>query len=266
MSGAQDAESFRVSGEAYDRFMGRYSAPLAVASVDALGLEPGSSVLDVGCGPGALTGELARRLGPAAVHAVDPSESFVAACRNRNPGVDVRLGRAEELPFPDSELDAALAQLVLHFVTNPEAAAAEMRRVVRPGGLVAASVWDFGEGMTMLSAFWGAARSLDPDAPAESETRRFGRDGAIAELFAGAGLDEVAKGALEVSADYESFDDFWAPFSGGVGPAGAYVVSLDAGRQDRLRDVLRDRLGSPDGPFTLPARAWFATGRAPGRK
>jgi len=263
---AEGARSFEVSGKAYDRFMGRYSGPLAAAFVDALGIEPGLRVLDVGCGPGALTGELVRRLGPNGVHAVDPSESFVAACRERNPGVDVVLGRAEELPHPDAAFDAALAQLVLHFVTNPEAAAAEMRRVVRPGGLVAASVWDFGEGMTMLREFWSASRELDPNAPAESEQRRFGRDGAIAELFAGAGLEDGRSGALDVSAAYESFDDFWAPFSGGVGPAGAYVVSLDELQRNRLRDDLRDRLNSPDGPFTLSARAWFATGRVPGRK
>ena len=261
-----DATSFEVSGEAYDRFMGRYSGPLAAAFVDALGIEPGQRVLDVGCGPGALTGELVRRLGPTAVRAVDPSESFVAVCRTRNPGVDVARGRAEKLPYRNADFDAALAQLVLHFVTDPEATAAEMRRIVRPGGLVAASVWDFGEGMTMLREFWGAARELDPDAPAESKRRRFGRDGEIGELFANAGLEDVTSGSLEVSAEYEGFDDFWAPFAGGVGPAGAYVASLDDRARGRLRDELRDRLGSPDGPFTLPARAWFASGRVPGRK
>jgi len=120
--------------------------------------------------------------------------------------------------------------------------------------------------MTMLREFWRAARELDTDAPAESEQRRFGLDGEIAALFTKAGLEDVTSGALDVSAGYGSFEAFWAPFSGGVGPAGAYVASLDDPARGRLRDELRDRLGSPDGPFPLPARAWFASGRVPGRK
>src|SRR5205823_5313998 len=179
------------------------------------------------------------------------------ACRRRNPGVDVRLGRAEELPFPDGAFDVVLAQLVLHFVTDADATAAEMRRVVREGGVVAACVWDFRDGMRMLRLFWDAARALDPSAPDEAHTRRFGRDGEIAELFVRAGLRDVAGGALEVEASYDDFDDFWSPFLGGAGPVGAYVASLDVERLGRLRTDLRERLGSPSGAFTLPARAWF---------
>jgi len=255
------AQTFQVSGETYDRFMGRYSAPLAVAFADALAIAPGLDALDVGCGPGALTAELVRRLGAEHVTAVDPSESFVEACRARQPGVDVRLGRAEELPYPDASFDAALAQLVLHFVSDPEAAAREMRRVVRPGGLVAASVWDLGGGMTMLRTFWLAAKAIDPSAPVEAERRRFGREGEIGELFRAAGLAEVTESSLEVSVTYADFDDLWAPFLTATGPAGAYVASLDDERRARVREDLRTRLDSPDGPFTLPARAWYATGR-----
>jgi len=254
-------KGFQVSGEAYDRFMGRYSVPLAVAFADAAGIESGQTAIDVGCGPGALTAELARRLGPGNVAAVDPSEPFVAACRRRNPGADVRLAGAEELPYPEGRFDAALAQLVLHFVDDPDAAAREMRRVVRSGGIVAACVWDFGGGMTMLRSFWDAARACDPSAPDEAETRRFGRDGEIAELFVAAGLRDVASGALDVAAAYEDFDDLWMPFTTGTGPAGLYVASLDSRQQARLREGLRLRVDQPDGPFTLTARAWFATGR-----
>ena len=251
------ASTFQVPGESYDRFMGRYSVPLAVVFADAAGVEPGWTALDVGCGPGALTAELARRLGPENIAAVDPSKPFVEACRRRHPGVDVRLGRAEELPYPDGRFDAALAQLVLHFVSDPDAAARELGRVVREGGLVAACVWDFAGGMTMLRLFWDAARALAPD---QAETRRFGREGEIAELFAGVGLAELRSGALDVSVRYEDFDDFWTPFLGAAGPAGSYVSSLDEERQRRLREELRLRLGSPDGPFPLAARAWFAVG------
>jgi len=260
-SGTPGARTFQVSGETYDRFMGRYSAKLAVAFAAALGIEAGQEVLDVGCGPGALTAELVRRVGPGHVTAIDPSESFVEACRGRYPGIDVRRGRAEELPYPDARFDAALAQLVFHFVSDPEAAAAEMRRVVRPGGLVGASVWDFTVGMRMLRVFWDSARVVDPGAPDES-TRRFGREGEISELFRGAGLEDVAEGALEVEAEYADFDDFWTPFLGAAGPAGAFVESLDDNGRAQLREEMRGRLGSPEGPFTLTARAWYATGRA----
>lgn len=261
-SGTPGASTFQVSGETYDRFMGRYSAPLAVAFWDALGIEAGKDVLDVGCGPGALTAELVRRLGVEHVTSIDPSESFVEACRARHPGVDVRLGRAEELPYPDDRFDAALAQLVLHFVSDPPAAAAEMRRVVRPGGLVAASVWDISAGMRMLRVFWDSAKVVRPSAPDEARTQRFSREGEIAELFRAAGLGDVSDGALEVGSRYADFEDFWQPFLGAAGPAGAFVASLDDDGRARLREEMRERLGSPEGPFTLTARAWYATGRA----
>src|SRR5437868_980480 len=137
---------FTVAAEAYDRFMGRYSVPLASTFADFAGVAEGQRVLDVGCGPGALTRELVRRVGAGAVAAVDPSEPFVEECARRNPGVDVRLAKAEQLPFSDGVFDAALAQLVLHFVSDPAAAANELRRVLRPGGRAAACVWDFADG------------------------------------------------------------------------------------------------------------------------
>jgi SAM-dependent methyltransferase len=260
VSQADGASTFRISGEAYDRFMGRYSRPLAGALADAAGVKPGQSALDVGCGPGALTGELVRRLGAGSVCAIDPSEPFVEACARRHPGVDVRHGRAEDLPYPDGRFDASLAELVLHFVGDPPAAAREMRRVVRQEGAVAACVWDFAAGMRMLRLFWDAALSVEPAAPDEAATLRFGRDGEIGELFAEAGLVEIATGALEVEASYQGFDDFWLPFLTGSGPAGSFCAALDPERQAALREELRARLGSPEGPFTLLARAWYAVG------
>ena len=255
------AATFRVSGRAYDRLVGRYSPRLAAALADAAGARAGQAALDVGCGPGALTAELAQRLGSARVSAVDPSGPFVKECRTRVPGVDVREAPAEALPHADGSFDAVLAQLVLHFVTDPPLAVSEMRRVLRPGGVAAACVWDFGSGMRVLRAFWDAALALDPQAPDEATTMRFGRDGEIAALFRAGGLGEVASGALEVEAPYADFDDLWSGFTGGAGPAGAYCSSLDAAEQQALRDDLRARLGDPVGSFTLPARAWYATGR-----
>ena len=181
--------------------------------------------------------------------------------RERLPGVDAQVGRAEELPYAAGRFDAALAQLVLHFVEDAEATAREMRRVVRPGGVVAACVWDFGGGMRMLRLFWDAALALDPDAPDEERTRPFGRDGEIAELFERAGLEDVERGLLQIEASYEDFDDFWMPFLSTTGPAGVYAAALDGEHRARLRDELRTRVGSPEGPFTLTASAWYAQGR-----
>ena len=260
MPAAEGAKDFQAGDAAYDRFMGRYSTSLASALADAADVRPGQLVLDVGCGTGALTAELVRRLGADSVAAVDPSEPFVEACRRRYPGVDIHLGRAEELSFPDDGFDAALAQLVLHFVTDSAAAAQEMRRVVRSDGTVGACVWDM-EGMTMLRVFREAVKATDPEAPAGADPRAFGREGEIAALFRAAGMRDVVGGALDVEVTYEDFDDFWSPFLTGIGPAGAYVASLDSERQAPLREEMRTRLGSPAGSFTLPARAWYATAR-----
>lgn len=257
-----DAQMFQVADSEYDRFMGRYSRALAPAFADVARVSAGQRVLDVGCGPGALTAELLRRVGADQVSAVDPSESFVEACARRNPGVRVMQGHAGQIPFEDASFDAALAQLVLHFVIEPAAAMEEMRRVLKPGGLIAACVWDFGGGMEMLRAFWASALALDPAAPDEMGNRRFGRDGEIASLFDSAGLGDVISGALEVEAAYEDFDDLWAGFLGGVGPAGVYCASIDETKRNALREEFRARLRSPSGHFSLPARAWYALGRS----
>ena len=264
MDETDGARSFRVAGAAYDRLMGRYSRRLAVALTDAAGIAGGQRALDVGCGPGGLTAELVRRLGVYSVAAVDPSEPFVDECRQRNPGVEVRLARAEQLPFGDSTFDVTLAQLVLHFVSDPPAAAAEMHRVLRPNGTAAACVWDFGGGMRVLRAFWDAALEVDADAPDEATSLRFGRDGEIAALFSASGFGDVRSGSLDVTADYEDFDDLWSGFTGGVGPAGSFCAALAPDQREALRRGLRFRLGEPAGAFSLPARAWYATGRKPG--
>jgi SAM-dependent methyltransferase len=251
--------SFDVAAEAYDRFMGRYSLLLSPQLADLAEVHGGQRVLDVGCGPGALTAELVKRLEPAAVSAVDPSEPFVAAARARNPGVDVLQASAEQLPFPDQTFDAALAQLVVHFMSDPVAGLAEMARVTRLDGVVAACVWDHGGGQGPLSLFWKAARELDPEVDDESQLPG-AREGHLAELFEAAGLNEIEETALSASLEHRSFEEWWEPFTRGVGPAGSYVASLDEERQAELRENCRTLL--PNAPFVLIARAWAARGLA----
>jgi SAM-dependent methyltransferase len=249
--------SFAVAPDSYDRFMGRYSTQLAPQLADLAGVQRGQRALDVGCGPGALTGELATRLGAEAVTAVDPSEPFVVAARARHPGVDVRRAAAEELPFPDAEFDVALAQLVVHFMADPVGGLREMARVTRPGGVVVACVWDHAGRRGPLSLFWTAVRQLDPAARDESELAG-ARAGHHSELFKAADLHDVDETELAVRVEYASFDDWWEPFTLGVGPAGAYVASLDSVRREELKE--RCRQLAPAAPFTLQAIAWAARG------
>ena len=257
--------SFAVAADAYDRHIGRYGPDLARGLVSAAGVGRGRRALDVGSGPGALTRVLVERLGPDNVSAVDPSEPFVQAVHERLPGVDARVGSAEALPFADDEFDAALAQLVVNFMAEPETGVGEMRRVVRPGGAVAACVWDYPGEMTLLRAFWEAAAGLEPDrveALDERKTMPFDEEGELVDLWRRAGLRDVEGGEIVAFAEYESFEDLWAPLESGVAPSGAYVVSLAADGRAALREELRRRLGSPEGSFTLGARAWYAVGRA----
>jgi SAM-dependent methyltransferase len=250
---------FDVGAEAYDRFMGRYSVGLAALMADLADVRSGQRALDVGCGPGALTRELVARLGPGAVAAVDPSSSFVSAARARNPGTDVRLAPAEDLPFGDDWFDAALAQLVVHFMADPVAGLREMTRVTRPGGAVVACVWDHAGGQGPLGVFWQAVRTLDPDARDESDLAG-AREGHLAELFAAAGLQEPEQTLLATDVEHPTFEEWWEPFMLGVGPAGAYVAGLAEGDRDELRELCRSLLPPP--PFTVTARAWTVLGRS----
>lgn len=249
--------SFAVAAEAYDRFMGRYSTPLARPFVDFSGVSVGHTVVDVGCGPGALTGELVERLGPEAVAAVDPSEPFVEAVRERYPGVAVRCAPAEELPFASGSFDVALAQLVVHFMTDPVAGLREMARVTRPGGVVAACVWDHAGRHGPLSFFWEVARELEADVVDESGLPGT-REGHLTELFRAAGLEEIEATAISVDVEHTTFEDWWSPFTLGVGPAGAYVAGLTPERREELRARCRERLNEP---VVLSAVAWTARGR-----
>lgn len=251
--------SFDVTADAYGRFMGRFSEPLAVAFAELAQVAPGQRAVDVGCGPGALTAQLVARLGAGAVAAIDPSASFVAAIRERFPEVDVRNGVAEELPFPDGGFDVALAQLVVHFMADPVAGLREMRRVTRPGGLVAACVWDHAGARGPLATFWRAAKDVDPEARDESGLAG-ARERHLAELGEAASLRSIESTMLTVAVHFESFDDWWEPFTLGVGPAGAHVSGLDALGREALRSRCAELL--PPAPFDIAASAWVVRASA----
>jgi ubiquinone/menaquinone biosynthesis C-methylase UbiE len=250
--------TFNVAASAYDAFMGRYASLLVGQMADLANLRDGDRAIDVGCGPGALTAELARRLGADHVAAVDPSEPFVAAARERLPGVDIRQAAAEALPYGDSGFDAALAQLVVHFMADPVAGIREMARVTRPGGTVVACVWDFAGGRSPLSPFWSAVAAADPTNTGES-TYAGARRGHLVQLFRAAGVADVEERVLHADLTHATFEDWWEPFTAGVGPAGAHAKSLDPEAREALAEAIRSRL--PPAPFTIQARAWAARGR-----
>jgi SAM-dependent methyltransferase len=252
--------SFEADAAIYDRFVGRYAPPLSAALIATAGARSGMRALDVGCGPGGLTRALADIVGAENVAAVDPSQSFVQACRERVPGSDVREAAAESLPFDDGVFDVVLSQLVVNFMRDADVGLAEMRRVAREGGRVASCVWDYAKGMTMLRAFWDGALDVDPDALDEARTMRYCSEAELGELWRRAGLRDVETGALVVEAAYDDYDDYWSPFTAGIGPAGSYCASLDDERQEALRQAVFRRLGEPQSSFTLTARAWFARG------
>jgi SAM-dependent methyltransferase len=251
--------TFDVTADAYHRFMGRFSEPLAERFVELAQVTSGQRALDVGCGPGGLTAQLVDRLGAGAVSAVDPSASFVAAIRARLPGVDVRSAVAESLPFPDDSFDVVLAQLVVHFMADPVSGLSEMARVARPGGVVAACVWDHGGGAGPLATFWRAVRDIDPQARDESALAG-AREGHLADLCEAARMKDIQPTSITVVVPFATFNDWWEPFTLGVGPAGAYVAELDEAQRDGLRDRCARLL--PPSPFEIAASAWCVRARA----
>ena len=248
--------TFEVPAQSYGRFMGRFSEPLAVPFAETAGVQLGQRALDVGCGPGALTAVLLERLGAGQVSAVDPSESFVTAVRARFPDVDVHRGVAEQLPFPDDHFDRTLAQLVVHFMTDPVAGLGEMARVTRPDGLIGACVWDHAGGGGPLSIFWRAATDVDPHASPEADLPGT-REGQLGDLCSSAGLRDIRSTSITATVQFGSFDAWWEPFTLGVGPAGLYVGQLDDAGREALRSRCEELLPPP--PFEVAASAWCVT-------
>lgn len=253
---------FEGAASDYDRFMGRYSSLLSAPFADFAGVREGWRALDVGCGPGVLTRELVARLGADAVSAVDPSVSYAGSARDRFPDVRIEVASAGDLPFEDGSFDAVLAQLVVHFMADPVHDLRAMARVTRPGGVVAACVWDHAGGRSPLSRFWDVLSTIDPDAPSEASLPGT-REGQLGEYLTDAGLADITETALTVRVLHPTFEDWWEPYLRGAGPVGAYIESLDQGGRARLEHTLRAEM--PPAPFKVAGSAWAARGTASAR-
>lgn len=253
-------------GAAYEPFVGRWSRVVAREFVAALRLPSGARWLDVGCGTGALTQVVLHSAAPREVVGVDPAQGFLEHARRNVSDRRARftLGDARALPFETAAFDAVISGLVLNFVPEPAPAVAEMARVTRKAGIVAAYVWDYAGEMQLIRHFWDAAAALDPAAQALDEGRRFAhvcRPEALSALCTNAGLREIAIWVIDIPTRFRDFDDYWSPFLGGQGPAPGYVASLDDDRQAALREHLRATLPTaPDGSIPLTARAWAVRG------
>lgn len=250
---------------AYERFMGRWSRRLAPLLVEVAGIRADETILDVGSGTGALASTVAHSVPSARVIGIDRSDTYVrhAQQENRRPAMHFVAGTADVLPFRSDSFDRTLSLLALNFVPDRSAAVREMVRVTRPGGAVAAAVWDYGHGMEMLRAFWDDVVALDPDAASRDERHMpLSAAGELGDLWRASRLQSVEERPLVIEQTFASFDDYWTPFLGGQGPAGAYARSLPEAARGRLEGRLRARLvpDAGDGPFTLRARAWAVRG------
>lgn len=260
------ADSFSAPATAYDLFMGRYSLPLARAMVDRARLTKGSRVLDVGCGPGAMTQALLAELDRQRVWACDPSPEFVNECARLNPTAHVQQGRAEALPYADRSFDRLFCTLVLHFVSDPQLALTEMVRVLVPGGGLSLSAWASEDGPQMLSAFTAAVNdTAGPEVvrTAGLEVLRFGGRGELSAQLEAVGCQSVVEEQVTVTSHYQDFEELWAGLLLGIGPPGAYVANLGEAQREELRHALFLKVGSPSGAFTLSAGARVAEALTP---
>lgn len=255
--------------EAYDRFMGRWSRLVAPLLMDFATVPDTGRVLDIGSGTGALAFEIAKRNAGQHVTGIDPSQQFVAYAISTNPFSDrtsFHVGDAQKLHFADATFAASLSLLVFNFIPDPEKALREVRRVTQPGGCVSAAVWDYGELMGMLRAFWDAAVDVDASAEILDEKHMpLCRAGELSQLWKQCGLENVLEQPLDFTMRFDSFTDYWDPFLLGQGPAGAYLRTVRSDRLQALRGAVKQRLSLPSegDAFALPARVWAVRGTVP---
>ncbi len=253
------------NGNAYERYVGRWSHPIAREFLTWLAVPESSRWLDVGCGTGALSQTIITSASPAEVHGIDTSRNYVGYAREKigDARVAFNVGDAQSLPYTDESYDAVVSGLMLNFLPEPGRAVREMARVTRPGGTVAIYVWDYTDGTQLMRYFWDAAAALDPAARDLDEGRRFPlcQPGPLGELFRSDSLVDVVTRPLDVPTTFRDFEDYWSPFLGGQGPAPGYAMSLDEERRTTLREHIRAALPiQPDGSINLTARAWAVRG------
>ena len=263
-SGSQPKDVW-ASGEAYEPYVGRWSRLVAGEFLAWLAVPPGSFWLDVGCGTGALTQTLLQVAAPRAVKGIDAAQGYIAFLREKvtDNRATFQPGDAQALPVETATYDAVVSGLVLNFVQHPDRAITEMARAAKPGGLVAAYVWDYAGKMQLMRHFWNAAAALDPAAADLDEGRRFPlcNPGPLAGIFQGAGLTSVEVGPIDIWTIFKDFDDYWSPFLGGQGPAPGYAMSLSEEGRTALRERIRAALPfALDGSIPLMARAWAVRG------
>ncbi len=253
------------NGDVYEPYVGRWSRLVAREFLQWLAIPANSQWLDIGCGTGALSQTILQTAEPAKIKGVDRSEGFVAFARAHTPDkrVDFEVGDAQALTVETGSYDAVVSGLVLNFIPQPARAVAEMTRAARPGGMVSVYVWDYAGKMQLMRHFWNAATALDPNAHDLDEGRRFPicQPEPLRQLFEAAGLNNVKAHSIEISTDFQNFDDYWSPFLGGQAPAPGYAMSLSEERRAALRE--RIRAGLPfalDGSIPLVARAWVVKG------
>jgi SAM-dependent methyltransferase len=261
----QPADSWQ-SGYAYEQYMGRWSQLIAQEFLDWLPVAEGKNWLEAGCGTAVLSQTILHNKRPNAIFAIDASPSFIAFAQktNKDPRLHFSVALAQSLPAVSHHFDATVSGLVLNFVPQPEQAVAEMKRVTKPGGIVAAYLWDYAEGMQILRYFWDAAVHLDPNAASLDEGIRFPlcQQGKLAELFRDTGLRDVQSRPIEVTTLFASFEDYWRPFLSGVGPAPSYVMRLNESQRSALKEQLQTTLpAAADGSIPLIARAWTVQGK-----
>lgn len=262
---------FSTSGaDAYERLMGRWSRILAPPFVEFCGIDDGDVVLDVGCGTGSLTRAIVDSADIESIIGIDFSEAYVEFARSRSSDtrIEYEQGDACALPFEEGRFDRAMAMLVLNFIPDSHRAAAEMVRVTRSGGIVAAAVWDLRGGLPSFRMFWDTACVLDPEACDAREHYYTGpliRRGELASMCSGLGLDAIEQTEITMRFEFESFADYWQPYLGKTGPVGAYLDSIAPALRDELEGRVRSAYltGEPDGPRSFTATAFACRGRVP---
>jgi SAM-dependent methyltransferase len=267
MTSARPIDSWS-TGDPYELYVGRWSRLVASEFLTWLNLPLSLRWLEVGCGTGALTAAISQICRPARLIGIDPSEGFLATARARLENkATFRVANALDLPVRDSEVDVVVSGLVLNFVPDTALGLAEMRRAAIPGGTIAGYVWDYAGKMELMRHFWDAAVDLDPTVRDLDEGIRFPlcQPLALENAFHSAKLTAVQVIPIDVPTRFRDFDDYWAPFLGGQGPAPSYAMSMDEASRNRLRDRIRERLPiQSDGSIPLVARAWAIQARVPG--